>query len=338
MNCCAKDIDHLMVQKDREINEQLEQSRNKNELRILLLGTGESGKTTITKQLKQIHAGGFTEEEKVLFVNVIHKSIVESVNCIFEASEQLERYFPEVRKRFVQLGKGPKDKELIGEADTLTQFLKEEAVKKRVEECLEAGVITDTEKYYLDNAKRILDHAFTLELDDLLRVRIPSIGIKETSFSLGGRDFVLVDVGGQRSERKKWIHCFEHVNVALSEFDQTLHEDKVTNRMTESLKLFQEVCSSKWFVNTKLVLILNKADLLKKKLASGRSIKSLWADFSGANEFQPTVDYITQKFLSTKDPFNSVPLAERVNVFITCATDTECVKTTFEEIITCVAK
>lgn len=40
----------------------------------------------------------------------------------------------------------------------------------------------------------------------------------------------MFDVGGQRSERKKWIHCFENVTsiifcVALSEYDQTLLEE-----------------------------------------------------------------------------------------------------------------
>jgi len=39
----------------------------------------------------------------------------------------------------------------------------------------------------------------------------------------------MVDVGGQRSERRKWIHCFENVTsimflVALSEYDQVLAE------------------------------------------------------------------------------------------------------------------
>ena len=41
----------------------------------------------------------------------------------------------------------------------------------------------------------------------------------------------MFDVGGQRSERKKWIHCFEAVNcllflVAISGYDQCLVEDK----------------------------------------------------------------------------------------------------------------
>ena len=41
----------------------------------------------------------------------------------------------------------------------------------------------------------------------------------------------MFDVGGQRSERKKWIHCFESVTsiifcTALSEYDQVLLEDR----------------------------------------------------------------------------------------------------------------
>jgi hypothetical protein len=44
-------------------------------------------------------------------------------------------------------------------------------------------------------------------------------------------NFRMVDVGGQRSERRKWIHCFENVTsiiflVALSEYDQILFESE----------------------------------------------------------------------------------------------------------------
>ena len=50
----------------------------------------------------------------------------------------------------------------------------------------------------------------------------------------------MFDVGGQRSERKKWIHCFENVTsiifcVALSEYDQVLLEE--SNQVCYSLEL-----------------------------------------------------------------------------------------------------
>jgi hypothetical protein len=48
----------------------------------------------------------------------------------------------------------------------------------------------------------------------------------------------VVDVGGQRSERKKWIHCFDDVKaivfvVSLAGYNQVLFEDEEMNRMHE---------------------------------------------------------------------------------------------------------
>lgn len=61
----------------------------------------------------------------------------------------------------------------------------------------------------------------------------------------------LFDVGGQRSERKKWIHCFEDVTaiifcVAMSEYDQVLHEDETTVR--------------NWYFNILEAFLLKKTD------------------------------------------------------------------------------
>ena len=81
----------------------------------------------------------------------------------------------------------------------------------------------------------------------------------------------MVDVGGQRSERKKWIHCFQDVTavifcVAMSEYDLKLYEDETVNRMHESIKLFDEICNSRWFAETSIVLFLNKSDLFREKI------------------------------------------------------------------------
>ena len=53
--------------------------------------------------------------------------------------------------------------------------------------------------------------------------------LTKTGFLKHRNYFRMVDVGGQRSERRKWIHCFENVTsiiflVALSEYDQILFE------------------------------------------------------------------------------------------------------------------
>lgn len=65
----------------------------------------------------------------------------------------------------------------------------------------------------------------------MLQARLRTTGITETLFELKQLNFRMMDVGGQRSERKKWIHCFEGVQcllfmVALSGYDQCLVEDQ----------------------------------------------------------------------------------------------------------------
>ena len=66
----------------------------------------------------------------------------------------------------------------------------------------------------------------------LLKNILPACDIALSSLSLPYR---IVDVGGQRSERKKWIHCFEDVTailffVALSAYDLGLREDGIVVR------------------------------------------------------------------------------------------------------------
>lgn len=77
--------------------------------------------------------------------------------------------------------------------------------------------------------------------------------------------YSLYDVGGQRNERKKWIHCFEHVAaivfvISLTEYQYTLFEDFGTNRLAESCKLSDEITNSRWFVGRPIFIVLNKYD------------------------------------------------------------------------------
>ena len=97
-------------------------------------------------------------------------------------------------------------------------------------------------------------------------MRARTSGILEDNFIIDQACFTVYDVGGQRNERRKWIRCFDEVTAiifvaAISEFDQTLYEDSQTNRLIESLNLFEEVVNSRWFNNSSIIIMLNKEDI-----------------------------------------------------------------------------
>merc|ERR1719219_3205520 len=108
-------------------------------------------------------------------------------------------------------------------------------VDKGVQECFSRSneyQLNDSAKYFLDDLDRLGAKDYQPTEQDILRTRVKTTGIVEVHFSFKNLNFKLFDVGGQRSERKKWIHCFEDVTaiifcVAMSEYDQVLHEDKI---------------------------------------------------------------------------------------------------------------
>ena len=88
-----------------------------------------------------------------------------------------------------------------------------------------------TIRSYYSNIDRLFARDYLPSDQDVLRSRLRTTGITETLFELGQLNYHMFDVGGQRSERKKWVHCFEGVHclmfvAALSGYDQCLVEDK----------------------------------------------------------------------------------------------------------------
>jgi len=128
-----------------------------------------------------------------------------------------------------------------------------------------------------------------------------------------------VDVGGQRAERRKWIHCFNNVQVvlfcaALSGYDQNLREDTTQNRMVEALMLFEEVVNSAHFQSKPIILFLNKTDLFEAKYPKVPLI-TYFGEYTGAT-IEDGKQFLKQKFLEKlpgKHPF----------VHFTCALNTK---------------
>jgi len=95
----------------------------------------------------------------------------------------------------------------------------------------------------------------------------------------------MIDVGGQRGERSKWIHQFEDVTaiiycVGISEYDQVIREDGKTNRLHESLDVFTSVCQNEWLAGKPIILFLNKKDIFAEKIKR-TNLNVCFSDYNG---------------------------------------------------------
>merc|ERR1712196_712534 len=137
-----------------------------------------------------------------------------------------------------------------------------DAALKRTFEARSHYQLQDSAGYFFDAVERIAKPDYVPTEQDVLRARVRTTGIVEQTFTVKNNTFQVLDVGGQRNERRKWIHCFEGVTAvlfisSLSAYNLGLYEDECVNRMQESLQLFQEICNMRYFLNTSIILFLN---------------------------------------------------------------------------------
>jgi len=194
-------------------------------------------------------------------------------------------------------------------------------------------------EYYFLHSLRFAKENYVPTEEDVIRAKVRTTGITETVFNVASNEFTMVDVGGQRSERRKWLHCFADVTaviflVALNEYDMVLEEDNKTNRMEESLKLFQKLSGSQWFEKTAFILFLNKSDLSEQKIKTS-PLDDYFEDYEDcAKELDPkkfdtpylkSLEYIKTQYVEAF-------AGERIYPFPTCAIDKSNCQKVFESV------
>ncbi|CAO3622605.1 unnamed protein product [Cunninghamella blakesleeana] len=331
MGCCQSNETQEEKARNDEIENQIKRDKinMKNEVKMLLLGAGESGKSTILKQMKLIHDGGYSRDEREAFKEIIFSNTIQSMRVILEAMQHMDVDLSAENKPYASIIMDqPSQIErdyLPTEVTQAVKLLWKDHHLASVFERSREYQLNDSAKYYFDSVERIGDPNYIPTDQDVLRSRVKTTGITETTFVIGELTYRMFDVGGQRSERKKWIHCFENVTaiiflVAISEYDQVLIEDETVNRMQEALTLFDSICNSRWFVKTSVILFLNKIDIFKDKLPK-HPLNESFPDFNGPNTYDAAADYILNRFVSLNQSDS-----KQIYTHFTCATDTEQIK------------
>ncbi|KFR07948.1 Guanine nucleotide-binding protein subunit alpha-14, partial [Nipponia nippon] len=296
-------------------------------------GTGESGKSTFIKQMRIIHGSGYTEEDRKGFTKLVYQNIFTAMQAMIRAMDTLKiQYTSKENEASAQM-----IKEVEVDKVAVLEIKQVEAIKKLwedpgIQECYDRRreyQLSDSAKYYLTDLDRIAMPSFVPTQQDILRVRVPTTGIIEYPFDLENIIFRMVDVGGQRSERRKWIHCFESVTsiiflVALSEYDQVLAECDNENRMEESKALFKTIITYPWFLNSSVILFLNKKDLLEEKIMYSHLI-SYFPEYTGPKQDVKAARDFILKLYQDQNPDKEKVIYSH----FTCATDTENIRFVF---------
>jgi GTPase SAR1 family protein len=314
-----------------------EETRDKDcvmDVKILLLGAGESGKSTVLKQLKMIHRMELSEEDYKLYKQTLHSNTIESMQAFIEASKKFGYNFtPEESELAKKVTEMDVRSTLTEESAKAIQTLwQSDAIKKTCKDRNKFWNL-DCSDFYFDNVLRFVEPDFKPSEDDCILARIRTTGVSMTDFDDPPFRLHVQDVGGQRSERKKWKECFENVRavvyvVNLVAVNRVLFEDPSSNRMKECVELFEQIANNPLFNKVPIFLFLNKKDLFEKMLQEGNSITSFYNSYEGPNETNACIEFIKEDFLNRVQP----DLRKKVHIFSVAARYRPDIKYAFDEI------
>merc|ERR1719411_2328304 len=353
------------IDKDRRIDEQ--------EIKLLLLGAGGSGKSTLFKQLNYIHGEGFNKRQKLLVKQQIYEQLIESMKTMVESCEQRWEEDPNEYAKYRLFDyetdyddeelkalnySPPQDdnsadyasiresaeailklrnnqKNLSPEYIAHLQLLWNNPVIQSIFAIRNEICVPDSTAYFMNDFERITAAEYVPTDTDLLMVRYRTTGMQEKNFLIRDHKFKICDVGGQRNERRKWIHFFSNVTsvifvVSLSCYDELTFEDE-ENAMVVSIAVFDEQVNSEWFADIPFILFLNKSDLYNEKILNVPiKVAPCFSDYSGPTaDAQASLTYI-------KEVFNTTNKNQARSIFthVTNATNKDQIEKVFNDVQT----
>ncbi|GAM23865.1 hypothetical protein SAMD00019534_070400 [Acytostelium subglobosum LB1] len=303
------------------------------EIKLLILGAGDSGKSTIAKQMRFIHTKGFDDEELRTFKDIMQSNVLQ---CLQLLLRNLENYQLRVSSDLTDKANfysncNPYELPLTENmCNDITSLWLDSSVRDAFNNYRHEFNLPEVASFALDNVQRIAGELYVPTQEDILKCRQRTTGMKETVFSVDSVRFRLLDVGGQKNERKKWIHYFEDVKtiiycVALGDYNMNLIEDGATNRMHDSVKLWTEIVNNKYFVNTSFILFLNKNDIFREKITK-EPLSNYFPEYTGGLNYEHSLEFIRNQFL------RPVPVGKTVVAHVTTATDTQNISVVFDTV------
>ena len=355
------------------------EARDSSDVALLLLGADGAGKSTVFRQLRLLYGAKPERAERLRFVPVVHALVLSNMRQLLLRAEaaaaardagaagapppsplelealqvaarasadapalsaQQQRAFD--RNKAVVLAHDVAEPLTPAVADAIAGLWRSgEGGLLAAFALRRAFDGNDNAPYFFVRAPELAKPGYVPTDDDLVRARMRTRGTVEGDFLVGEQRLRVIDVGGQRNEREKWVKHFEDVRavvfvVALSDYDLALADDPLRNRLVEAMGLFHWAATHASFRRAALVLLLNKYDVFEEKVrsvplrsqAEGRFLD--FSDVRGDASPQAALEYLVNRFRTLashriserpRGAAASAPRVDRLRLMVVSAVD-----------------
>ncbi|KAI0554796.1 G-protein alpha subunit-domain-containing protein [Xylaria curta] len=318
---------------------QQEASTHTKMVKVLLLGASGGGKTTLLNALQLCNEAEHVKRDEGYLRTLVWHNALDSARAVLRAMEELDMDL-ELTASARRLLLEPCidcDRDPALNPQHATEVASSISLLRCIEGFQEAAnwrnrwvnnyQFHDNSEYYIENINRLAEQAarHSVATDgDLLRTQVTTTGIHQVNITYKGTQFCVYDVGGERSERKKWIHAFEDVSVVVYPVDTTgygrsLREDADGDRMREQFMVFESIANNSWFARSSFIIVFSKMDILPQYLKEEDASAFLRSCGiivdSGSNVLQSTItayNYISHLERHFRGLVRSAEIRERI--------------------------
>jgi len=227
-------------EKSREIDATLQKDKRgmEKELKLLLLGAGESGKSTFLKQMKMIYGNGFTAADIINYKDLIYTNVVKGLQDLINATKsetspkQIDPSIAGSVSHILSLRVGHQHKFEGADVEAVKNVWGDEAIKLCWAKRHLYQIYANSDLFF-NEIERVSVPDYQPTDTDILKLRMPTTGIVETVFELESYKFRVLDVGGQRSERRSGWYAFQ---TSLLSFSSQRYPSLIRNCMRRRTK------------------------------------------------------------------------------------------------------
>jgi len=291
-------------------------AKMKSQAKVLLMGSQESGKEALLKQIRLLSEGGFSYEETERFRVQIFNNLIHGLKDILSSHLDLSAAISPDNLRNAELLANAQDAEFFV---PFPAYLREPLRKLWKDPACETWKMwnNDTLKlsYYFQHLDRLFNPSYLPNSEDILHcLYSPTAGITETVFKTADSKLIIFDIGGQNTEARKLMYPFQDVTcvvfvVDLSGYDQVQGENNNENQMQHAMNMWESITHSQWFRNNSFLLFLNNRDIFDTKIAYS-DIRNHFPDYTGSTgDIYEGLEYFKSRFIqiakdgNTKSPY-----------------------------------